>query len=70
MTDQKEDEGQLLPDSKRLTRVGKFVRKTSLDELLQLLNVLKGDMSLIGPRPLLPEYLHLYNKEQKNEAFS
>ncbi len=56
--------GELLPDADRLTRVGKFVRKTSLDEIPQLINVLKGDMSLIGPRPLLVEYLPLYSKEQ------
>ena len=65
MTDAKNAQGHLLPDSLRLTAVGKFVRKTSLDEIPQLLNVIKGDMSLIGPRPLLPEYLPLYNKEQK-----
>ncbi|MCZ2677490.1 sugar transferase, partial [Bacteroides fragilis] len=56
--------GNLLPDDKRLTKVGKFVRSTSIDELPQLINVLKGDMSFIGPRPLLPQYLPLYNKEQ------
>ena len=65
MTDKKDNQGHLLPDSDRLTSVGKFIRKTSLDEIPQLINVLKGDMSLIGPRPLLPEYLSLYNTEQK-----
>ncbi|WP_418263899.1 sugar transferase [Flavobacterium faecale] len=65
MNDKKDFQGNLLPDSKRLTKIGAFVRKTSLDEIPQLLNVLKGDMSLIGPRPLLPEYLPLYNESQK-----
>lgn len=65
MTDKKDKNGNLLPDADRLTKFGKFVRKTSLDELPQLINVLKGDMSLIGPRPLLPEYLPLYNNTQK-----
>lgn len=65
MNDKKNAEGTLLPDAERLTSVGAFVRKTSLDEIPQLFNVLKGDMSLIGPRPLLPEYLPLYNHEQK-----
>lgn len=64
MTDEKDSSGNLLPDDKRLTTVGKFVRSTSLDEIPQLINVLKGDMSLIGPRPLLPQYLPLYSKEQ------
>lgn len=64
MTDERDAEGKLLPDAKRLTHVGKFVRVTSIDELPQLINVLKGDMALIGPRPLLPQYLSLYSKEQ------
>ncbi|WP_299824161.1 sugar transferase [uncultured Pontibacter sp.] len=64
MNDLKDAHGNLLPDEKRLTAIGKFVRKTSLDEIPQLLNVIKGDMSLIGPRPLLVEYLPLYNKVQ------
>jgi lipopolysaccharide/colanic/teichoic acid biosynthesis glycosyltransferase len=65
MTDAKDSDGNLLPDVERLTKVGRFVRKTSLDELPQLINVLKGDMSLIGPRPLLPQYLSLYSDFQK-----
>ena len=65
MTDEKDAEGNLLPDAQRLTTLGSFVRKTSLDEIPQLLNVIKGDMSLIGPRPLLPQYLPLYNSVQK-----
>lgn len=65
MTDKKNVEGVLLSDKERLTSVGKFIRKTSLDEIPQLLNVIKGDMSLIGPRPLLVEYLPLYNESQK-----
>ena len=64
MTDERDAEGRLLPDEQRLTKVGRFVRSTSIDELPQLLNVLKGDMALIGPRPLLVEYLPLYSKEQ------
>lgn len=64
MTDERDDDGNLLPDSVRLTKVGKFVRSTSIDELPQLINVLKGDMALVGPRPLLPEYLPLYSIEQ------
>ena len=64
MTDEKDAEGKLLPDEKRLTKVGKFVRSTSIDELPQLINVLKGDMALIGPRPLLVQYLPLYSPEQ------
>ena len=65
MKDKKESEGNLLSDAKRLTKVGAFVRKTSLDEIPQLINVIKGEMSLVGPRPLLPEYLPLYNDFQK-----
>ena len=64
MTDERDDDGNLLPDAQRLTKVGKFVRSTSIDELPQLINVLKGDMALIGPRPLLVKYLPLYSKEQ------
>ena len=64
MTDDKDDKGELLPDELRLTKVGKFVRSTSIDELPQLINVLKGDMALIGPRPLRVYYLPLYSKEQ------
>lgn len=65
MTDARDVKGQLLPDELRLTKIGKYVRSTSIDELPQLLNVVKGDMSLIGPRPLLVQYLPLYNKEQR-----
>ena len=65
MNDERDREGKLLPDSERLTRVGRTVRKFSIDEIPQLVNVLKGDMSLIGPRPLLPDYLPLYNEFQK-----
>ena len=64
MTDERDEDGNLLPDEKRLTKIGKFIRSTSIDELPQLINVLKGDMALIGPRPLLPQYLPLYSKEQ------
>lgn len=65
MTDEKDENGNLLPDRARLTKVGNFVRKTSIDELPQLFNVLKGEMALIGPRPLLPEYLPYYTKREK-----
>ena len=64
MTDERDENGKLLPDKMRLTKVGMFVRSTSIDELPQLINVLKGDMALIGPRPLLPKYLPLYSPEQ------
>ena len=64
MTDERDANGELLPDAQRLTKVGRFVRSTSIDELPQFINVLKGDMSLIGPRPLLVQYLPLYSKEQ------
>ena len=64
MTDERDADGNLLPDADRLTNVGRFVRSTSIDELPQLINVLKGDMALIGPRPLLVQYLPLYSKEQ------
>lgn len=64
MTDERDAEGNLLPDEQRMTKIGRFIRSTSVDELPQLFNVLKGDMSLVGPRPLLPEYLPLYSKEQ------
>lgn len=63
MTDERDSEGNLLPDAERLTKVGKVVRSTSIDELPQLINVLKGDMALIGPRPLMPKYLELYTPE-------
>lgn len=64
MTDEKDENGNLLPNDKRITKIGKFLRSTSIDELPQLVNVLKGDMALIGPRPLLIRYLPLYSKEQ------
>ncbi len=66
MTDKKDEEGNLLPDSKRLTKFGKFLRSTSLDELPELINIIKGEMAIVGPRPLLVEYLPLYNEEQKH----
>ena len=65
MTDERDENGKLLPDAVRLTQVGRFVRSTSIDELPQLINVLKGDMALIGPRPLMPKYLPLYSPEQR-----
>ena len=65
MTDERDEEGQLLPDSERLTKLGRFLRSSSLDELPELFNILKGDMSIVGPRPLLVQYLPLYNSEQK-----
>lgn len=65
MNEKKNEKGELLPDNERITCVGKFIRKTSIDELPQLINVLKGDLSLVGPRPLLVEYLPLYNAFQK-----
>ncbi|APG59291.1 sugar transferase [Christiangramia salexigens] len=64
MTDEKNRSGDLLPDAERLTAIGNLVRKTSIDEIPQLINVLKGDMSIVGPRPLLPQYLQLYNSHQ------
>lgn len=66
MTDERDENGQLLPDSARLTKFGRFLRNTSLDELPELFNILKGDMSFVGPRPLLVEYLPLYNEEQRH----
>ena len=66
MTDKKDKEGKLLPDSERLTKFGKFLRSTSLDELPELVNILKGDMAIVGPRPLLIEYLEYYNEEEKH----
>ena len=65
MTDERDEKGNLLPDAQRLTKVGRFVRSTSIDELPQLINVLKGDMALIGPRPLLPEYLPYYTEREQ-----
>ena len=69
MTDERDCKGNLLPESQRLTKVGAIIRKTSIDELPQLINVLNGDMSLIGPRPLLPKYLPLYNEEQRRRHY-
>jgi len=66
MTDKKDEKGNLLPDEQRLTKFGKLLRSTSLDELPELINIIKGDMSIVGPRPLLVEYLELYNEEQKH----
>lgn len=66
MTDEKDEEGNLLSDSERLTKFGKFLRSTSLDELPELINIIKGEMAIVGPRPLLVEYLPLYNEEQKH----
>ena len=64
MTDERDSGGNLLPDAERLTKIGKIVRSLSIDELPQLINVLKGDMALVGPRPLLPKYLPLYSEKQ------
>ena len=66
MTDEKDENGKLLPDSQRLTKFGKFLRSTSLDELPELINIIKGDMAIVGPRPLLVKYLPLYNEKQKH----
>lgn len=65
MTDERDSEGKLLPDAQRITRIGKIIRSLSIDELPQLINVLKGDMAIVGPRPLMPKYLPLYSEEQK-----
>ncbi len=69
MTDERDKDGVLLPDDKRITKIGKFIRSTSIDELPQIINVLKGDMSLIGPRPLRVHYLPLYSEEQKKRHY-
>ena len=66
MTDEKDENGNLLPDEKRLTKFGKFLRSTSLDELPELVNIIKGEMSIVGPRPLLVEYLDYYTEEEKH----
>ena len=66
MTDEKDENGNLLPDEKRLTKFGKFLRSTSLDELPELINIIKGEMSIVGPRPLLVEYLDYYTEEEKH----
>jgi len=66
MTDEKDEQGNLLPDEVRLTKFGKFLRSTSLDELPELINIIKGDMAIVGPRPLLVQYLEFYNEEQKH----
>lgn len=66
MTDAKDEQGNLLPDEQRLTKFGKFLRSTSLDELPELINIIKGDMAIVGPRPLLVQYLEFYNEEQKH----
>lgn len=66
MTDEKDEQGNLLPDEQRLTKFGKFLRSTSLDELPELINIIKGDMAIVGPRPLLVHYLEFYNEEQKH----
>ena len=66
MTDEKDEQGNLLPDEQRLTKFGKFLRSTSLDELPELINIIKGDMAIVGPRPLLVQYLEFYNEEQKH----
>ena len=66
MTDEKDENGNLLPDEARLTKFGKFLRSTSLDELPELINIIKGDMAIVGPRPLLVQYLEFYNEEQKH----